>query len=466
MQELNKDLDQFRSITEALLKDEIDNPVAEVIEADKLFEKMDLSLQDEGISDDKFYASLKDLVLKTPKTASSQFFNQLFGGRQSKAVLGDLLAVILNNSMYTYKVAGPQVGIEKEIIKQVADKIGYPSKSSGTIAAGGSMNNFMALIMARDHFDSNIKQNGVRKNLIAYSSKDSHYSNAKNAAFAGIGKDNVKYIATNKAGQIIPSEFEKCILEDLSNGNLPFFLNATAATTVYGAYDSLDELADVCEKYNVWLHVDGAYGGAVLFSEKYKYLIKGVERSDSFAFNAHKMLGTPLSCSILLVKDKQNLDYSFSNDATYLYQTHDDDFNPGKTSFQCGRRNDALKLWSLWKSVGSLGLEKIVDHQFDLADFARDYVSNHPDYQVYGPGNSISVCFNYKGIDPKIICSKLYEDRELVVGYGEFDGVEFIRFVTINANNSEKEIRDFFKILESYVAEKEDLFFSASEKND
>ncbi len=466
MQELNKDLDQFRIITEALLNDETENPVSELIPADKLFEEMDLSLQEEGISDDKFYNSLTDLVLKTPKTASAHFFNQLFGGRQSKAVLGDLLAVILNNSMYTYKVAGPQVGIEKEIIKQVVEKIGYPSKSSGTIAAGGSMNNFMALIMARDHFDSDIKQNGVRKSLIAYSSKDSHYSNAKNAAFAGIGKDNVKYVATNKAGQIIPSEFEKAILEDLSNGNRPFFLNATAATTVYGAYDPINELADICEKYKIWLHVDGAYGGAVLFSEKYKHLISGVERSNSFAFNAHKMLGTPLSCSILLVKDKQNLDYSFSNDATYLYQTHDDDFNPGKTSFQCGRRNDALKLWTLWKSVGSRGLEKIVDHQFALADFAREYVTNNPDYQVYGPGDSVSVCFNYKGIDPKIICSKLYEDRELVVGYGEFDGVEFIRFVTINANNSEKEILNFFSVLESYVEEKQDLFLTRAGKTE
>lgn len=465
MQELNKDLDQFRLITEALFKDEKENPVSPVIEADKLYQEMDLSLKDEGLNDEDFYKSLKDLILKTPKTASAQFFNQLFGGRQSKAVLGDLLAVILNNSMYTYKVAGPQVGIEKEILYRVGEKIGYGNASGGTIAAGGSMNNFMALVMARDKCDSSIKQIGVHKNLIAYSSKDSHYSNAKNAAFAGIGKDNVRYIETNEVGQMIPAEFEKAVIEDLSNGNLPFYLNATAATTVYGAYDSINALADVCEKYKIWLHVDGAYGGAVLFSEKYKHLINGVERSDSFAFNAHKMLGTPLSCSILMVKEKENLDYSFSNDASYLYQTHDDDFNPGKTSFQCGRRNDALKLWSLWKSVGSQGLEKIVDHQFYLADLARDYVAKNPDYQAYGPGNSVSVCFNYQGIDPKILCSKLYEDRELVVGYGEFDGVEFVRFVTINANNSDKEIQNFFSILESYVAENQEFFLASSVKS-
>lgn len=463
MEDLKNELDQFRIITDALLIDEKERPVSELIEADELFEKMDLSLNDNGLADDQFYNSLKDLVLKTPKTASSHFFNQLFGGRQNKAVLGDLLAVILNNSMYTYKVAGPQVGIEKEIIQNVAAKIGYNAQYGGTIAAGGSMNNFMALVMARDKFNSDIKSKGVCQNLIAYSSKDSHYSNAKNASFAGIGKDNVRYIPTNDQGQMIPSEFEKAVLEDLSNGNNPFFLNATAATTVYGAYDPINELADICEKYNIWLHIDGAYGGAVLFSEKYKYLIDGAHRANSFAFNAHKMLGTPLSCSILLVKDKSDLDFSFSNDASYLYQTHDDDFNPGKTSFQCGRRNDALKLWTLWKSVGSKGLEKIVDHQFHLADIAREYVSNNADYQLYGPKNSVSVCFNYLGIDPKILCSKLYEDGELVVGYGEFDGVEFVRFVTINANNSEKEILDFFSMLEKYVEENQEFFLAQSE---
>ena len=120
----------------------------------------------------------------------------------------------------------------------------------------------------------------------------------------------------------------------------------------------------MCEKYNLWLHVDGAYCGGVIFSRKYRHLVDGVKRADSFSFNAHKMLGTPLTCSVLLVKNKENLSNSFNNDAKYLYQTDKDDFNLGKTSFQCGRRNDALKFWTLWKSIGTKGLEKMVNHQF------------------------------------------------------------------------------------------------------
>ena len=163
------------------------------------------------------------------------------------------------------------------------------------------------------------------------------------------------------------------------------------------------------------------------------------------------MIGTPLSCSLLLVKDKKHLYQSFSNEADYLYQTDEDEFNPGKTSLQCGRRNDALKFWTLWKSVGTKGLEAIVDKQFELANVARKYVENHPDYTLYSFENSISVCFNYKGIPARDICTGLYEDSELMVGFGTFQDTEFIRLVTINAQNDPQDIHNFFEILEAFV---------------
>ena len=211
------------------------------------------------------------------------------------------------------------------------------------------------------------------------------------------------------------------------------------------------EIAVITEKYNIWLHVDGAYCGSVIFSEKYKHLIKGVERSDSFSYNAHKMLGTPLTCSIILVNDKKQMHDSFSNEADYLYQTDGDDFNLGKTSFQCGRRNDALKFWTLWKSVGTGGLEKIIDQQFELATVARDYVSTHKDYTLFSFDDSISICFNYKNIDPMLLCTTLYEHQITVVGFGSFNENTFVRLVTINANNSKQDILNFFKVLEDFV---------------
>ena len=180
-------------------------------------------------------------------------------------------------------------------------------------------------------------------------------------------------------------------------------------------------------------------------------MVDGIERSDSFSYNAHKMIGTPMTCSIILVNDKKYLHDSFSNDADYLYQTDGDDFNLGKTSFQCGRRNDALKFWTLWKSVGTKGLERIVDQQFELADVAREYVSSNSDYTLYSFDDSISICFNYKNIDPTTLCTALYEHQITVVGFGSFNEDTFIRLVTINATNTKQDILNFFKVLEEFV---------------
>lgn len=451
MSSISNDLVLFNELVEVLISEEDKHPVASRIDPDKLYDSVDLSLNPSAIVDDEFKKVLKDVLVSTPKTATNLFFNQLFGGRQSKAVLGDLLAVMLNNSMYTYKVAGPQVGIEQEIIRQSCNLIGYGDQSNGTFPTGGSMSNYMALVMARDAKDPNCRTDGMSKPMVVYTSKESHYSNGKNASFAGIGKNNIRYISADSKGRMIPEKLEKQIIEDLEEGLLPTYVNVTAGTTVLGAFDPINNIADITEKYGVWLHVDGAYCGSVIFSNHYKHLVTGIERSNSFSYNAHKMIGTPLTCSIILVNDKKHLYDSFSNQADYLYQTDGDDFNLGKTSFQCGRRNDALKFWTLWKSLGTNGLKQIVDHQFELADVAREYVRNNSNYTLYSFDDSISICFNYKNIDPSALCTALYQHQITVVGFGSFEEDTFIRLVTINANNEKSDILNFFKILEEFV---------------
>ena len=454
---LKADLELFNQMVEILLNEEAIKPVAERIDAKELYSRLDLSLNESPMVDQEFRDVLKKVLVTTPKTATNLFFNQLFGGRQGKAILGDLLAVLLNNSMYTYKVAGPQVGIEQEIIRKSCDLVGYGHGSNGTFPTGGSMSNYMGLIMGRDAKDPSCRLNGMSKPLIIYTSEECHYSNAKNASFAGIGKNNIRYIKADSKGRMLPEKLEEQILKDIQNGEIPTYVNATAGTTVLGAFDPIDKIADITEKYKIWLHVDGAYCGSVIFSKKYKHLVKGVERSNSFSYNAHKMLGTPLTCSIILVNDKKHLHNSFSNDADYLYQTDGDDFNLGKTSFQCGRRNDALKFWTLWKSVGTKGLEQIVDQQFNLANVALDYIRSNPDYTLYSFDDSISICFNYKNIDPMALCTALYEHQITVVGFGSFEEDTFVRLVTINANNKKQDILNFFKVLEDFVTKTPNL---------
>lgn len=455
---MNHDLDLFRSLVETLLEEEKKEPVLEPEAPEVLFERLQIQLSEQGISDQDFAQILKDLILSTPRTATRKFFNQLFGGRNSKATLGDLLAVILNNSMYTYKVGGPMVGVEKEVLRQSAQLLGYPATADGTLAPGGSMTNFMAMLMARDKAKASIRSRGFDgEKLCLYTSKESHYSIPKNAAFMGVGRDHIRYVESDDYGRMRMDRLREAIARDRENGLQPFLVIGTAGTTVMGAFDPMDEIANICEAEGLWFHVDGAYCGSVIFSKKYKGLVKGAERADSFSYNAHKMLGTPLSCSLILVKDKRWLYESFANDADYLYQTDGDDYNLGKTSLQCGRRNDALKFWTLWKSVGTEGLAAIVDKQFELADYALKYVQSNPDYTVYSYENSLGICFNYKDLPADVLCNQLYEAGELMVGYGQFKDQEFVRLVTVNAGNETSDIDQFFKQMEEFANKIENL---------
>jgi len=451
---MKKELEIFNNIVDSLLAMEELDPVVKLGPPEAMVQNFNLSVQDDPMSDDDFSALLEKIVLNTPRTASRSFFNQLFGGRVGAATLGELLSVMLNISMYTYKVGGPHVGIEKEVISQICTRIGYdPETSAGTFAPGGSMSNFMSVIMARDAADSDVREKGVTKQMIIYTSDEAHYSIAKNASFSGIGRENVRYITALEDGKLDTDALEKMIIADKANGLHPFLINATAGTTVLGVFDDVDKIGDIAKRHNVWFHVDGAYGGCVIFSEKHKHLIKGLEKSDSFTMNPHKALGTPLSCSIFITKHKEKLVGSFSQDASYLYQGDSDDYNLGKISIQCGRRNDAFKFWALWKSVGSTGLESIIDQLFSLADIARDYVRNHPDYTLYSHEESTAVCFNYKDIPAATICNALASNGKLMVGHGLFKEETFVRFVTVNSRLRKSDILGFFEKFEAFAEE-------------
>ena len=151
-----------------------------------------------------------------------------------------------------------------------------------------------------------------------------------------------------------------------------------------------------------------------------------------------------------MTKDKEDLYNSFSNKAEYLYQTDNNDYNLGQTSFECGRRNNALKFWTLWKSVGTNGIGEMVEKNYNFSDIARNYIRNNSDYKLYSYDDSLSVCFNYKDFDAIELCTQLYNNNKLMVGYGEHKGETFVRLVTINRENTQKDILSFFKILEDF----------------
>ena len=164
-----------------------------------------------------------------------------------------------------------------------------------------------------------------------------------------------------------------CLAAAVAAGHTPLAVVATSGTTVTCAFDPLDAVADVCHEHGLWLHVDGCYGASALFSPDHRHRLAGSERSDSFVWNLHKMMGMTQQCTALLVRESERLAACFATGADYLFQPDKQfgEWDSGDRTFQCGRRVDALKLWLTWKARGDAGFAARIDHGVAMADHAR-----------------------------------------------------------------------------------------------
>lgn len=218
-------------------------------------------------------------------------------------------------------------------------------------------------------------------------------------AAIGLGTDNVVHIPVDECGRMIPEVLEKEIAASKARGHVPFFVNCTAGSTVIGAFDPISPIADICQKYGLWLHVDAAWGGGCLLSKKHRHLLDGIERSDSVTWNPHKLMGVHLQCSTIHLKEDGILLSCNQMCAEYLFQQdkhYDVSFDTGDKVPQCGRHNDIFKLWLMWRAKGTSGFEKQIDHLFDLTDYLVKKIKERSDkfYLLLEP-ELVNVCFWY-----------------------------------------------------------------------
>uniref|UniRef100_A0A8C1XHC1 Glutamate decarboxylase 1b n=1 Tax=Cyprinus carpio TaxID=7962 RepID=A0A8C1XHC1_CYPCA len=228
----------------------------------------------------------------------------------------------------------------------------------------------------------------------------SHYSIKKAGAVLGFGKENVILLKTDERGRVIPADLEAKIIDAKQKGYVPLFVNATAGTTVYGAFDPINDIADICEKYNLWLHVDGAWGGGLLMSRKHRHKLSGIERANSVTWNPHKMMGVPLQCSAILVREKGILQGCNSMCAGYLFQPdkqYDVTYDTGDKAIQCGRHVDIFKFWLMWKAKGTIGFEQHTDRCLEISEYLYNKIKNRVGYEMVfeGQPQHTNVCFWY-----------------------------------------------------------------------
>uniref|UniRef100_A0A8C4P0W7 Glutamate decarboxylase 1 n=1 Tax=Dicentrarchus labrax TaxID=13489 RepID=A0A8C4P0W7_DICLA len=360
--------------------------------------------------------------------------------------------------LFTYEIAPVFVLMEQLTLKKMREIVGWPvGEGDGIFSPGGAISNMYSVMIARYKFFPEVKTKGMAAapRLILFTSEHSHYSIKKASAALGFGTENLILLRTDERGRVIPADLEAKVIEAKQKGYVPMFVNATAGTTVYGAFDPINEIADICEKYNMWLHVDGAWGGGLLMSRKHRHKLNGVERANSVTWNPHKMMGVPLQCSAILVRERGLLQGCNSMSAGYLFQPdkqYDVTYDTGDKAIQCGRHVDIFKFWLMWKAKGTVGFEQHIDKCLDLSAYLYNKIKNREGYQMVfdGEPQHTNVCFWYfppslRGLPdgeerrerlhkvaPKIK-ALMMESGTTMVGYQpQGDKVNFFRMVISN----------------------------------
>ncbi|KAM9342459.1 cysteine sulfinic acid decarboxylase-like [Pholidichthys leucotaenia] len=445
---------------------DVKQKVCEWKEPEELAQLLDLELRDTGEPQPRLLQRVRNVAKYSIKTSHPRFFNQQFGGVDYHSLAGRFLTEALNTNLFTYEVAPVFVLMEAEVLRGLRQLVGW-TEGDGIFCPGGSTSNMYAMNLARYRLFPEVKNQGMwgLPRLSIFTSPESHYSVKKGAAYLGIGMDSVVMVKVDDGGRMIPEDLDEKIELSKSQGAVPFLVSCTSGTTVRGAFDPLDRIADVCDKHKLWMHVDAAWGGSVLFSKKHRHLMKGVDRANSVAWNPHKMLVAGLQCSALLLKDNTNLlKQCHSTNASYLFQQdkfYDVNLDIGDKSVQCSRKVDCLKLWLMWKAVGSVGLAERVDKAFIHARYLLEHMKKRDGFQLLGVPEFVNVCFWYippslrgKGgsedyqerlakVAP-VIKERMMKQGTMMVGYQPLgDEVNFFRVIVFSPLLSNKDI-DFF----------------------
>mgnify|MGYP002228595406 CR=1 FL=1 len=312
-----------------------------------------------------------------------RFFSFVPGPASSVSWLGDIMTSAYNIHAGGSKLAPMVNCIEQEVLQWLCRQAGFTQNAGGVFVSGGSMANITALTAARDH-----KLNDETLHLgTAYISDQTHSSVAKGLRIIGIPDSRIRKIPSNSTFQMCTDVLEKQIQEDTQNGLIPFVVIGTAGTTNTGSIDPLEELAAICSKYELWFHIDGAYGASVLLSPRYKHLLKGTELADSISWDAHKWLRQTYGCSMVLVRDQSHLVRSFAVHPEYL--TDAGAFNEAPDFWDLGpeltRPARSLKLWITLQVMGSEAMGQMIDHGCAMARLTEELIRRYPGWEIVSP---------------------------------------------------------------------------------
>ena len=380
------------------------------------------------------------------------------------ASLAALLGASLNNGMAVYEMGMAPAAMERIVTDWLCRKAGFGPGARGFLTSGGTLANLTGLLAARRaRGKGDVWNKGYSGRQAILVSEAAHYCVDRAARIMGMGEAGVLKVPVDSQYRMDADELRAIYDKALADGLEPLAVVGSAPCTATGSYDPLDRLAEFCQEKNLWLHIDGAHGGAAFLSERYGPLVQGLERADSVAIDGHKMLGMPVLTTALLFRNGADSYTTFSQEAEYLLtETEDEDwYNLAKRTFECTKLTSSLTWYAVLHAYGEEIFREYIDHQYDLGKKFASLLRNRPGWELACEPQSNILCFRLRpeGWDTEAcnalnggIRQRLLEDGRFYIVQTRLNGIVYLRTSLMNPFTEERHLLELLETIETLAA--------------
>ncbi|MCY4064250.1 MAG: aminotransferase class I/II-fold pyridoxal phosphate-dependent enzyme [Chloroflexi bacterium] len=387
-----------------------------------------------------------------------RFFAYIPSSSNFVGAMADTLASGYNIFNALYPLGTGAAIVERACIGWLRKLCGMPEDAGGIFVSGGAVANLTGLAVAR-----HVQLNGDMSDAVAYCSDQTHFVISRGLRILGFEPDQQREIPSDANFRLPVAELERAIAEDRAAGKRPFCVAATAGTTNTGAVDPLNDLADLCEREGLWLHVDGAYGASACLTRYRSQLLSGIERAHSLTWDAHKWMFQPVECSAVLVRDRHWLSETFKDTAHFLSdaEAHSKDEVGEEMNFmyqgiQLTRYFRALKFWMSMKVFGLAAVRRAIERGLELAELAESLLRKAGQWTIVTPAQMAIVTFRYKPDNgDEMLADRVTDELQSAMAANGFafasttklNGETVMRLVTNNPRTTASDLRQTVQIM-------------------